>query len=394
MRQIQWLGFNLDFDKGVLSVPEAKICRLRESIEWVLNQRSVKVRVLASIVGRIISMGPGLGPVSRLMTRSLYELLRMRVSWQSSVCLRDSVVRELRFWGENVERFNCTKLWVNPAAVRVVYSDASDQGYGGYVVEHGQHVAQGHWDPAEAAKSSTWRELRAVKLTLLSLVDQLRGQRVRWFTDSMNVSRILLVGSRKPELQQDVLSIFASCFEHGISLEPQWIPRELNSVADALSRVVDYDDWQLDPRVFQVLDQWWGPHTVDRFASYYNRQLPRFNSRFAMPGSEAVDAFTADWGGENNWWCPPICLVPRLLQHARQCAAVGTLIVPMWLSAPFWPILCPTSRGGSLAEYVRAWCDLPRYEGLFMSTRSGAALFEGRVPNTRVLALRVEFSHQ
>ena len=109
-----------------------------------------------------------------------------------------------------------------------------------------------------------------------------------------------------------------------------------------------------------------------------------------MPGSEAVDTFTVDWRGENNWWCPPIYLVPRLLRHARQCATVGTLVVPVWPSAPFWPILCP--RRDSLAGYVRAWCDLPLYEGLFVSTRSGAVLFKGEVPNTRVLALRVDFS--
>jgi len=30
--------------------------------------------------------------------------------------------------------------------------------------------------------------------------------------------------------------------------------------------------------------------TVDRFASYYNAQLPRFNSHLCNPGSEAVDA--------------------------------------------------------------------------------------------------------
>ena len=37
---------------------------------------------------------------------------------------------------------------------------------------------------------------------------------------------------------------------------------------------------------------------------HLNAQLPRFNSRFAMPGSEAVDTFTVDWRGDNNWWSP------------------------------------------------------------------------------------------
>ena len=72
-------------------------------------------------------------------------------------------------------------------------------------------------------------------------------------------------------------------------------------MADYISRIVDHDDWSLDPIMFKALDELWGPHTVDRFATHYHSQLERFNSRYACPGSEAVDSFTTDWGGENNW---------------------------------------------------------------------------------------------
>ena len=36
---------------------------------------------------------------------------------------------------------------------RIVYSDASSSGYGGYVVEHGHHFAHGQWDKAEMTRS-------------------------------------------------------------------------------------------------------------------------------------------------------------------------------------------------------------------------------------------------
>ena len=54
----------------------------------------------------------------------------------------------------------------------------------------------------------------------------------------------------------------------------------------------------LNPTVFAELDKVWGQHTVDRFASFHNCQLPRFNSRCWNPGNEAVDVFTIDWVGE------------------------------------------------------------------------------------------------
>ena len=70
--------------------------------------------------------------------------------------------------------------------------------------------------------------------------------------------------------------------------------RELNFKANLLSQIIDLDDWLLNPTVFAEIDKAWGPHTVDRFASFQNCQLPRCNSHFWNPGSVAVDAFTVN----------------------------------------------------------------------------------------------------
>ena len=67
-------------------------------------------------------------------------------------------------------------------------------------------------------------------------------------------------------------------------LQPEWLPREENEFADFVSRIVDYDDWQVNPDLFHGLDVVWRPHSIDRFADNYISQLPRFNSRFACPG--------------------------------------------------------------------------------------------------------------
>ena len=71
------------------------------------------------------------------------------------------------------------------------------------------------------------------------------------------------------------------------------------------------------------------------FANYLNAKLPRFNSRFCNPGSEGIDSFVMDWAGENNFVYPPVFLIPQVLLHMRNCKASGTLIVPLWHSAPF-----------------------------------------------------------
>ena len=80
---------------------------------------------------------------------------------------------------------------------------------------------------------------------------------------------------------------------------------------------------------------------ASKLASGHNSQLQRFHSRYWDPGSEAVDTFTVSWRYETCWWVPPLHLVCRSIRHTRECGAVGTLVVPVCKSVPFWPLLCP-----------------------------------------------------
>ena len=103
---------------------------------------------------------------------------------------------------------------------------------------------------------------------LEAIASKLMGTRVRWFTDNQNVVRILQVSSCKPALQIEAVRVFELCVTSQIHLQPEWIPREKNQLADYLSRIIDYDDWYLDPSMFVRLDNLWGPHSVDRFANH------------------------------------------------------------------------------------------------------------------------------
>ena len=142
-----------------------------------------------------------------------------------------------------------------------------------------------------------------------SLVDKLRNERVCWFTDSQNMARILAVGSRNPKFLVEVLSISSMALANQGRIEPKWIPRRQNQKADYINKLVNNDNWSVDPGIFEQLNSRWGHHTINRFASYYNAQLPRFNSRFCNPGT---DGFTCDWTHKNNWLCPLICLIHLL----------------------------------------------------------------------------------
>ena len=103
-----------------------------------------------------------------------------------------------------------------------------------------------------------------------------------------------------------------------------------------MSRSFDCDDWEISDKVFSILDSILGPHSIDRFASNYNSKCFRFNSRWWLPGAEAVNALDQCWEGECNWMVPPPRLIVLCLSKLKHDRACGTLVVPEWFSAPFW----------------------------------------------------------
>ena len=84
-------------------------------------------------------------------------------------------------------------------------------------------------------------------MVLSSFATKLAGHTVKWFTDNQCVVHIVDKGSRKEHLQDGAMAIFEIRFQHGIKLEVEWIPRSRNDRADFASRVIDHDDWSLDP---------------------------------------------------------------------------------------------------------------------------------------------------
>ena len=76
-------------------------------------------------------------------------------------------------------------------------------------------------------------------------------------------------------------------------------------------------------------------------ANHENTQLPRFNSRFWRPGTEAVDAFCVSLAEKNNWLVPPFFLIPSVLNHMVTLGGCATLVVPANLVPRvlfFWPL--------------------------------------------------------
>ena len=154
-------------------------------------------------------------------------------------------------------------------------------------------------------------------------------------------------------------------------IRPRYIRSASNVWADKLSREMDKGDWRLRPILFQLLDERWGLHTIDRFATANNHQLPKFNSQFCDPLSSGVDALAQsdqDWRQENNWVNPPWELLDDVVAKLRNSGGAATVIAPDWPDRAWYQRLLELS-----SEIVT----MPRHHNMFYPGRLGSSVAIG-----------------
>jgi hypothetical protein len=194
-------------------------------------------------------------------------------------------------------------------------------------------------------------ELMAVWFGLRSYAKELRGRAVKLRIDSTTALSYVVKGCGWEPVKSCVAKMILQWAAENdvIFWSPQYIPTQDN-LADNPSRIEDQGDWIVQPWVFETCQERWGPHTVDRFAAWGNSKLPRFNAKWLCPECEAVDAFTQDWRGENNWVAVAFDEILPVLLHARECGASVTIVVPIWRGQPWWPIL---------QQMISEWWEIP-----------------------------------
>ena len=197
---------------------------------------------------------------------------------------------------------------------------------------------------------------------------------------------IIKNGSRKCDLQEIALHIFQFCEARNVSLLPKWLPRDENTVADFLSRCYDCDDWLIKDHIFSVLDKLWGPHTVDRFSSSCNAKCKRFNSKFWCAGTEAVNCFSQCWKGEINWLVPPPISIGKTINKLVSEKASATLIVPRWISAPYWPLI---SKNGKFTEFCADY--LHFQNDVCIAGKASKGVFNRSAHAPSFVALKIRF---
>ena len=127
---------------------------------------------------------------------------------------------------------------------------------------------------------------------------------------------------------------------------------------------------------------------MDCFASYKNRKVPRFYSKYFNPHSLGVDSLAYSWVGETCWLVPPVSLVKKVILHVCLCRCRGFLVVPYWPSAHYWPLL--VERGGVFKSFVADCLYVENGKDVFLHGGNKSSLFGSENFSTPVLFLLLD----
>ena len=72
----EWLGFLINTIQFMFQIPEAKVAKLKRSLESLILAGCATYRELARLAGFIISLSLAVGPIARLFTRQMYFLIQ------------------------------------------------------------------------------------------------------------------------------------------------------------------------------------------------------------------------------------------------------------------------------------------------------------------------------
>ncbi len=368
-RKKRYLGFDIDTANMQVQVSTEKLKQLESMMDQVLQTQSVNVKVLASLLGKVVSLEPSHAMLTRVSTRAGYELLAMhteKYGWKGSLVQSPDFKRELTFFKDNMWSGNgaCIKnsmtairletilpqpiamsSWIpnHERSAQMLVSDASQFKAFAYGIADLQGFQlEMKFDQGQEHQSSTARELWALLFSLRhwKVTNQLLQSVVYWITDSRSASICVEKGSRKREVQTLVFEVATICKELKIQIVPIHLRREDPRIeqADEGSKTANTDNWSIDEASFQELQATYN-FDYDLFASYDNAKVSNYCSQYYQAAASNLEAWSLDWEKLGMMWvCPPVSELINVAKRITTSRCRGVLCMPLWKTATYYAV--------------------------------------------------------
>ena len=342
--RIVFLGFIIDSITMTVILTIEKKTKLVEFINAVLAKTYVKIRTIASLVGKIVSSLPAslYGPLyyRTIEVDKNHALKFNKGNFEKRMQLSQEAKNELIWWKDNIEDMEAPIQW--PPITQEISTDASGKnGWGASM--SGTLPIGGTWTGDQMDLHINIKEMLAVLYALRSFVEKLEGHHVRVLCDNTTTVFVLnKMGTTKSiECNDMAKKIWSFCRERNILITCTYIPGKENIVADRESRrEYKQAEWMLNREIFKNAVEYFDFEVdLDCFATRANAQIDAYVSRLPDPFASHVDSFSLNWGNFKPYLFPPFSLINKVLQKIRVDKVVALCVVPKWTTQAWWPHL-------------------------------------------------------
>ena len=365
-RSLEWLGWTVDSRLMRLRLPykrRRKISRVvREVLTKHFRSEEITLRDLLRVKGGCQAADAAVY-VARLRTRSIQRLIRRSMVWDQKkgkvnydlpVTLDQESILEMSWWLTELPRWN-GKFLHRPSSTLVSDTDAAGTIGGAMVFDTADADAdiesRWHWIGKEFFQSINMKELRSFPMGAYAL-EQILPSKFKclfWSNHTDNTSAMCYVnrqGGRYEHMSRVAEEFWEWLLLQGSHCLAIFKPGVLNVRADYGSRYVgDWREWKLTLPVWEMIQEAFGSHDTDLFASRQNAQLPRYYSYWADPDAAGRDALSQNWELDGNCFAhPPFALITHVLRRIRELGISITLVAPLWPAQPWMALLMSMSE--------------------------------------------------
>ena len=352
---LTFLGFILNsIDMSVSPTPE-KISKTISSCNRLLQTSGPSIQFVSEVIGILVSNLPGV-EFGQLHYRSLeidkiLALKTVQGNYNATMQLSCQSTQDLLWWVKTMP--TAKKPIARPNPSKIIQSDASKLGWGAVC---DSLKTGGRWAPDEGGAHINYLELLAAFLALKTFCSADVNIHVQLQLDNTTAIAYLnnMGGTKSTELNSLSIQIWEWCIQKSLWVSAVHIAGKLNCEADYKSRVFnDKHEYMLNKAVFQSIFHQYPDLNLDMFASRLNKQLDDYASWNPDPECKFVDAFSVNWKAYNFYAFPPFSLIPRCLQKIQQDKATGIMIIPLWPTQAWFPLVLQML-------YNQPWILLPR----------------------------------
>ena len=326
-QKIEFLGFLIDSNTMTLQLPGEKLQKIRKKCQELLAMTTVSVRELSKFLGLLTSSIQAIFPAPpplhyRHLQRLKNTTLASQKTYNVMVTLDQAANEEILWWRDHLHAWNGRALFQDPVDL-VIETDFSRKGWGAYC----QGVSTGGpWSFEEKRLHINCFELLAGSLAMKTFTKSKVCAHVKLLMDS--TSAVAYINGKY------TFEKFSEFSNRSVGMV---LPKSLDSVSPASPRAFECESRQgvqgfrglqrleIEPDIFQTLQNKWGPFEVDLFASRLTKQLPKFASWKPDPMAAYTDAFSLDCGQILGYAFPPFALINRpLCTTVSECRSVSS----------------------------------------------------------------------